>query len=75
MMRKWILWILVLAIIGYAGRELIIRFERAVQDNHRAEAELVEELGKRRTEQMMRTIEARQAEQAERLNQAIQEAH
>ena len=73
-MNKWIVRLLTLALLVYAGRELIIRFERAVQDNQRAEAELAEELGKRRTEQMMRTIEARQAEHAERLNQAVQEA-
>ena len=73
-MNKWIVRLAILALLVYAGRELIIRFDRAVQDNHRAEAELAEELGKRRTEQMMRTIEARQAEQTERLNQALQEA-
>ena len=73
-MNKWIIRLAILALLVYAGRELIIRFERAAKDNHRAEAELAEEMGKRRTEQIMRTIEARQAEQAERLNQTLQEA-
>lgn len=73
-MNKWIVRLVILAVLVHTGRELILRFERAVQDNHRPEAELAEELGKRRTEQMTRTIEAGKADHAERLNQAIQEA-
>ena len=73
-MNKWIVRLLVLALLLYAGRELVIRFESAVQDNNRAEAELARELARKRAEQMTRSIEAGQANHAERLNRAIQEA-
>ena len=73
-MNKWLVRLLILAALVYAGRALILRFESAVQDNNRAQAELARELAKKRAEQMTRTIEAGQADHAERLNQAVQEA-
>ena len=73
-MNKWIVRLLIVALLLYAGRALILRFESAVQDNNRAQAELARELAKKRAEQMTRSIEAGQANHAERLNQAVQEA-
>ena len=73
-MNRWILRILIVVLLAYAGREIVLRFKSIVQDNNRAQAELARELAKKRAEQMTRSIEAGQADHAERLNQAVQEA-
>ena len=73
-MGKWIVRLLILALLLYAGRELILHFESAVQDNNRAQTELARELAKERAEPMTRSIQAGQVNHAERLNQAVREA-
>ena len=73
-MTKWLVRLLILALLVYAGRELILRFESGVQDNTRAQAELARELARKRAEPMTRSIEGGQANHAERLNRAVQEA-
>jgi predicted Holliday junction resolvase-like endonuclease len=73
-MQKWIIGLLVLALIVYAGRAAVHGFERAVQDNERAKAEMAEHLAKQRAAEITRTIEAGQAARAEELRRATEQA-
>jgi predicted Holliday junction resolvase-like endonuclease len=72
-MQKWIIGLLVLALIVYAGRAAVLGVESWVRDNDRAQVEMAEHLAKQRAAEMTRTIEAGQAAREEELRRATEE--